>query len=201
MKRPDRSYAAACAARALLLVAFVLATLVGCALQPKHIGDTGDDGPGGPLPSSPDGIADARPRSEPLNPGANSPYSVLGRKYVPYQSLTPYRQRGIASWYGRKFHGKRTSSGERYDMYAMTAAHTILPIPSYARVTNLSNGRSVVVRINDRGPFHSDRIIDLSYAAAYKLGYVNAGSTHVEVEAILPRGSAAARGRQAPPPV
>jgi len=201
VKRPDRSYAAACAARALLLVAFALAAFVGCTLQPRHIGDTGDDGPGGPLPGNPDRIADARPRSEPLNPGANSPYSVLGRKYVPYQSLTPYRQRGIASWYGRKFHGKRTSSGERYDMYAMTAAHTILPIPSYARVTNLSNGRSVVVRVNDRGPFHSDRIIDLSYAAAYKLGYVNAGSTHVEVEAILPRSSAAARERRALRPV
>jgi rare lipoprotein A len=125
----------------------------------------------------------------------------LGRKYVPYQSLTPYRARGIASWYGRKFHGKPTSSGERYDMYAMTAAHTILPIPSYARVTNLSNGRSVVVRVNDRGPFHSERIIDLSYAAAYKLGYVNAGSASVEVEAILPRGSAAAREPRALRPV
>jgi peptidoglycan lytic transglycosylase len=188
-------------ALAFLLAAFVVIAFAGCTLQPKHLGDTGDDGPGGPLPSDPDRIADARPRSEPLNPGANNPYSILGRRYVPYQSLTPYRQRGIASWYGRKFHGKLTSSGERYDMYAMTAAHTILPIPSYARVTNLSNGRSVVVRVNDRGPFHSDRVIDLSYAAAYKLGYVNAGSTHVEVEAILPRSSAAARERRALPPV
>ena len=201
MKRPDRSYAAACAARAFLLVAFVVTALAGCNLEPRHIGDTRDDGPGGPLPSNPDRIADARPRSEPLNPGANSPYTILGRKYVPYQSLTPYRARGIASWYGRKFHGKPTSSGERYDMYAMTAAHTILPIPSYARVTNLSNGRSVVVRVNDRGPFHSERIIDLSYAAAYKLGYVNAGSASVEVEAILPRGSAAAREPRALRPV
>ncbi|HYU69983.1 MAG TPA: septal ring lytic transglycosylase RlpA family protein [Burkholderiales bacterium] len=201
MKRPDRSYAAACAARAFLLVAFVVTALAGCNLEPRHIGDTRDDGPGGPLPSNPDRIADARPRSEPLNPGANSPYTILGRKYVPYQSLTPYRARGIASWYGRKFHGKPTSSGERYDMYAMTAAHTILPIPSYARVTNLSNGRSVVVRVNDRGPFHSERIIDLSYAAAYKLGYVNAGSASVEVEAILPRGSAAARELRALRPV
>jgi len=201
VKRPDRSYAAACAARAFLLVAFVVTALAGCNLEPRHIGDTRDDGPGGPLPSNPDRIADARPRSEPLNPGANSPYTILGRKYVPYQSLTPYRARGIASWYGRKFHGKPTSSGERYDMYAMTAAHTILPIPSYARVTNLSNGRSVVVRVNDRGPFHSERIIDLSYAAAYKLGYVNAGSASVEVEAILPRGSAAARELRALRPV
>jgi rare lipoprotein A len=174
---------------ASFLVAFVTA-LAGCTLEPSRGGR--DDGPGVP-PGNLDRIADARPRSEPLNPGANSPYTALGRKYVPYQSLKPYRQRGIASWYGRKFHGRRTSSGERYDMYAMTAAHTILPIPSYARVPNLSNGRSVVVRVNDRGPFHSDRIIDLSYTAAYKLGFVNAGSAQVEVEAILPRGTAAAR--------
>jgi len=191
--RPERSYAAACAARAFLLAALVVTALAGCTLQPKHIGDGHqDDGPGGPLPADLDRIADARPRSEPLNPGANNPYTALGRKYVPYQSLRPYRQRGIASWYGRKFHGRRTSSGERYDMYAMTAAHTLLPIPSYVRVTNLSNGRSVVVRINDRGPFHAERIIDLSYAAAYKLGFVNTGSVQVEVEAILPQGSSAA---------
>ena len=174
-------------APAFLLAALVVTALAGCTLQPKHVGDRHqDDGPGGPLPADLDRIADARPRSEPLNPGANAPYAAFGRKYVPYQSLRPYRQRGLASWYGRRFHGKPTSSGERYDMYAMTAAHTILPIPSYARVTNLSNGRSVVVRINDRGPFHAERIIDLSYAAAYKLGFVNAGSVQVEVEAILP---------------
>ncbi len=177
-------------ALALLLVA--LAVLPGCTLEPRR-GGHNDDGPGAPLPSSPDRIADARPRSEPLNPGANSPYIALGRKYVPYQSLRAYRQRGLASWYGRKFHGRPTSSGERYDMYAMTAAHTILPIPSYARVTNLSNGRSIVVRVNDRGPFHPERIIDLSYAAAYKLGFASAGSVQVEVEAILPRSSAAPR--------
>ena len=195
MKRPalDRSYAAAFAARALLLVAFT--ALAGCTLEPSRGGR--DDGPGAP-PGNLDRIGDARPKSEPLNPGANSPYTVLGRKYVPYQSLKPYRQRGIASWYGRKFHGRRTSSGERYDMYAMTAAHTILPIPSYVRVTNLSNGHSVVVRVNDRGPFHAERIIDLSYTAAHKLGFVNAGSAQVEVEAILPRGTAAARE---PPPL
>jgi len=189
VKKPDRSYAAACAARASLLVAFT--ALAGCTLEPMRGGR--DDGPGAAPPGNLDRITDARPRSEPLNPGANSPYTALGRKYVPYQSLKPYRARGLASWYGRKFHGKPTSSGERYDMYAMTAAHTILPIPSYARVTNLSNGRSVVVRVNDRGPFHSERIIDLSYTAAYKLGFVNAGSAQVEVEAILPRGSPTAR--------
>jgi rare lipoprotein A len=161
--------------------------LAGCA---SHGGYYKDDGPGGPPPVDLDRLADAKPRREPLNPGANTPYTALGRKYVPYTALQPYRARGVASWYGRKFQGRRTASGERYDMYAMTGAHTVLPIPSYARVTNLANGRSVVVRINDRGPFHADRIIDLSYAAAYKLGYVNAGSAKVEVEAILPGKSA-----------
>ena len=165
------------------------AVLSGCA---SHGGYYKGDGPGGPPPVNLDKIADATPWAEPLNRGANTPYSALGRKYVPYTSLKAYRERGVATWYGRKFQGKRTASGERYDMYAMSAAHTILPIPSYARVTNLANGRSVVVRINDRGPFHADRIIDLSYAAAYKLGYVGAGSAKVEVEAILPGKSAAA---------
>ena len=178
---------------AALLVSFI--ALAGCTLEPSRGGR--NDGPGTP-PGNLDRIADARPRSEPLNPGANNPYIALGRKYVPYQSHKPYRQRGTASWYGRKFHGRLTSSGERYDMYAMTAAHTILPIPSYVKVTNLSNGKSVVVRVNDRGPFHSERIIDLSYTAAYKLGFVGAGSAQVEVEAILPRGSAAAREPPAP---
>jgi rare lipoprotein A len=165
------------------------AVLSGCA---SHGGYYKGDGPGGKPPVNLDKLADATPRAEPLNAGANTPYTALGRKYVPYTSLQPYRQRGVATWYGRKFQGKKTASGERYDMYGMTAAHTVLAIPSYARVTNLANGRSVVVRINDRGPFHADRIIDLSYAAAYKLGYVGAGSAKVEVEAILPGKSAAA---------
>lgn len=169
------------------LVAFA-ALLSGCATHGG--GYYKGDGPGGPPPVDLDKVADAKPRVEPLNPGANTPYTALGRKYTPYTSLRPYRARGVASWYGRKFQGKRTASGERYDMYAMSAAHTILPIPSYARVTNLANGRSVVVRINDRGPFHSDRLIDLSYAAAYRLGYATAGSATVEVEAILPGKSA-----------
>jgi rare lipoprotein A len=121
-----------------------------------------------------------------LRLASNRPYSVFGRDYVPQTSLQPFRQRGVASWYGRKFHGQRTSSGEPYDMYAMTAAHATLPIPSYARVTSLANGRSVIVRINDRGPFHSGRLIDLSYAAAYRLGYAGAGSARVGVEASLP---------------
>ena len=116
----------------------------------------------------------------------------FGKRYVPLTRVGPFQQKGIASWYGRRFHGNPTSSGEPYDMYKMTAAHPILPIPSFARVTNISNGRSVVVRINDRGPFHSNRIIDLSYAAAYKLGYVAAGSTRVLVEQIVPGGVASA---------
>lgn len=166
-----------------------LSFLAACGGEPRRGGYYQDDGPGDRPPADLDRIADARPRLEPLSSRANEPYTALGRRYVPYRSLHPYRQRGIASWYGRQFHGRRTSSGERYDMYAMTAAHTILPIPSYARVTNLSNGRSVVVRINDRGPFHRDRIIDLSYAAAHKLGYAVAGSARVEVEALLPERS------------
>jgi len=174
------------------IAAFALAALLaGCGSEPRRGGYYQNDGPGGAPPVDLDRIADAKPRIEPLHPRANEAYAVLGRRYAPYRSLHPYRERGIASWYGRQFHGKLTSSGERYDMYAMTAAHTILPIPSYARVTNLANGRSVVVRINDRGPFHRDRIIDLSYAAAYKLGYVKAGSARVEVEAILPERSSA----------
>ena len=180
--------------RATLASLALTAGLSGCGGQPTRSAYYKDDGPGGPPPYGLDRIADARPRVEPLNRGANEPYVALGRKYVPYTSLKAYRQRGIATWYGRRFHGKRTASGERYDMYAMTAAHTILPIPSYARVTNLGNGRSIIVRINDRGPFHADRIIDLSYAAAYKLGYAAAGSARVEVEAILP-GKTSALGR------
>jgi len=145
-----------------------------------------DDGPGDNPPADLDAIPDAVPRDEPLHRFANNPYSVLGRDYAPLRARVPYRAGGIASWYGRKFHGQRTSSGETYDMYGMTAAHPTLPIPSYARVTNPANGRSVVVRINDRGPFHSGRVIDLSYTAAWKLGYADRGSTLVEVESVVP---------------
>ena len=145
-----------------------------------------DDGPGANPPPDLTAVPDAVPRAEPLHRFANRPYQVFGKDYVPVSALAPFRQSGIGSWYGRRFHGAPTSSGEPYDMYAMTAAHPTLPIPSYARVTNLANGRSVVVRINDRGPFHSDRIIDLSYTAAWKLGYAEAGSTRLEVESLLP---------------
>jgi rare lipoprotein A len=153
---------------------------------PRGGGFYQDDGPADSVPGNLEAIPDAEPRLEPLHRFANRPYTVLGRDYVPAQQLVPYKARGIASWYGRKFHGQRTSSGEPYDMFAMTAAHPTLPIPSYARVTNLANGKSVVVRVNDRGPFLHDRLIDLSYAAAWKLGYVDGGSAMVEVESILP---------------
>lgn len=131
------------------------------------------------------GVPDAVPRWEPLSRGGNkSPYTVWGKQYYVLASAQGYREQGIASWYGKKFHGHLTSNGEIYDMYGMSAAHRSLPLPSFARVTNLENGRSVIVRVNDRGPFHSDRLIDLSYAAAKKLGYVEKGTARVEVEAI-----------------
>ncbi len=152
----------------------------------KFGGGYKDDGPGDGPAVDPDMIPDAVPKPEPLHRFANNPYSVFGRDYVPLRELKPYKGRGIGSWYGRRYHGQKTSSGEIYDMYAMTAAHPILPIPSYVRVTNPANGKSVVVRINDRGPFHAGREIDLSWTAAYKLGYTGQGSTLVEVESILP---------------
>lgn len=145
-----------------------------------------DDGPGLMPPPDMAAIPDAMPKVERLHRFANRPYQVFGKDYVPATTPAPFRQTGVGSWYGRRFHGAPTSSGEPYDMYAMSAAHPTLPIPSYARVTNLANGRSVVVRINDRGPFHSNRIIDLSYTAAWKLGYVQSGSARVEVQALLP---------------
>ena len=119
--------------------------------------------------------------------GNKSPYVVFGKRYTVLPDSVGFHQRGNASWYGTKFHGRRTSNGEVYNMYAMTAAHKTLPIPSYVKVTNLKNKRSVIVRVNDRGPFHSDRIIDLSYAAARKLDYVKAGVAPVIVEDVTPR--------------
>ncbi len=145
-----------------------------------------DDGPGDDIPDNLDDIPDAVPRLEPIRAANSRPYTVLGKTYVPYTSLRTYKERGVASWYGKKFHGEKTSIGEPYNMYAMTAAHTLLALPSYVRVTNLSNGRSVVVRVTDRGPFHAGRIIDLSYTAAWKLGLIGDGSGKVEVEAIIP---------------
>ena len=144
-----------------------------------------DDGPGDNVPPNLEATPDAVPTDDPpLRSAANRPYVVFGKTYAPLTSVASFRQRGTGSWYGRKFHGQKTSSGDPYDMFAMSAAHPTLPLPSYVRVTNVGNGRSVVVKVNDRGPFHSDRIIDLSYTAALKLGYVAQGSAVLEVERV-----------------
>jgi len=166
-------------------LAGLLLALGGCGSTPKG-GYYKDDGPHERPPANLDRVADAVARTEPLHKFANRPYKALGKEYVPMTSVQPFRQRGLASWYGKRYHGQKTSSGETYDMYAMTAAHPTLPIPSYARVTHVANGKSVVVRINDRGPFRAERIIDLSYVAAHKLGFIQAGQARVEVEAIVP---------------
>ena len=174
----------------------VIAALSGCASKPVAQGQAAgatrpgayykDDGPAALTPSNLDQIPNAQPRDEPLHRFANRPYNVFGVDYKPLTTLTSLRQRGIASWYGRKFHGQKTASGEIYNMFAMTAAHPTAPLPSFARVIHVRSGRSVVVRINDRGPFHPGRIIDLSYAAAYRLGFTQSGSAEVELELLQP---------------
>ena len=146
-----------------------------------------DDGPPELEPESLD-LSDAVPRFEPINPKRNRPYTVFGQTFSPMRELAPYRERGFASWYGRRYHGNATASGEIYDMFQMTAAHRTLPLPSYARVTRADDGRSAIVRINDRGPFLYGRLIDLSYAAAKKLGVVESGTAEIIVESILPDG-------------
>ena len=162
----------------------------GCTVRAPDI-ITKDGPPSGPIDIS--NIPDAVPRAEPRSRYGNpSSYVVNGKRYSVMASNQGYEERGIASWYGSKFHGRRTSSGETYNMYGMTAAHKTLPLPTYARVTNLRNGRSIVVKINDRGPFHDNRIIDLSYTAASKLDILRQGTGLVEVTALNP-------GRQAPP--
>jgi rare lipoprotein A len=179
----------------LLLLAAVLA---GCASGPQRSGSapasttpttrpaSSSDRDGAEANPPPDlaQVPDAEPRLEPIRSGGpNKPYAVLGRDYTPITKDAPFTERGIASWYGRKFHGRRTASGEVYNMYAMTAAHPTLPIPSYARVRNPANGREVVLRINDRGPFHAGRIVDLSYTAALKLDLLR-GVGPVELQRI-----------------
>ena len=186
----------------ILAVSLIVA---GCGSAPKKSGGYYlNDGPGGRPPVDLDRVPDASPRAEPIKQATTRPYTVNGRTYRPFAVHRPYKARGMASWYGKRYHGEQTATGETYDMYAMTAAHTVLPLPSYAKVTNLGNGRSVIVRVNDRGPFLSKRIIDVSYAAAYKLGFVDDGSTMVEVEAILPEemtvSSAPITAVTAPPP-
>ncbi len=147
------------------------------------------DGPGADAPVNLDNIPDAVPKAEVLHRYANRPYNALGKTYTPLEAPGNYKEQGIASWYGKKFHGQRTSIGEVYDMYGMTAAHPVLPIPSYARITNVATKKSVIVRVNDRGPFLHERIIDLSYTAAYKLGIVSNGMAEVVVESIAVDGS------------
>ena len=185
--------------RVYFLILLLLSMLTGCASGPslknesvsvppkKGGGYYLDDGPGDRPPENMDAIPDAIPKVEPFNVRANQPYIALDNKYTPMTSFYPYKEKGIASWYGKRYHGKKTSVGEFYDMYSMTGAHTTLPIPCYVRVTNTENGKSVIVRINDRGPFKKDRVIDLSFAAAYKLRLSDKGSGPVEVELIDPR--------------
>ncbi|OXS15228.1 septal ring lytic transglycosylase RlpA [Zobellella denitrificans] len=135
-------------------------------------------------PPNLDHVKDAVPRYEPYSRQGNKDYNVWGQDYVVWRDVENYKDEGLASWYGSKFHGYHTSNGEVYDMYTMTAAHKHLPLPSFVRVTNTSNGKQVVVRVNDRGPFHEGRVIDLSYAAAYKLGMLETGTAPVKVELI-----------------
>ncbi|MBV1786724.1 septal ring lytic transglycosylase RlpA family protein [Marinobacterium sp. D7] len=168
-----------------------ISVLVGCSSKGKQEENAGrysmkhDRYPDRPVDVS--AVPDAVPRYEPKSRGGNkSPYRVLGQSYYVLDSAKGYRERGTASWYGEKFHGHLTSNGETYDMYKMSAAHKSLPLPTFARVTNLDNGRQVIVRVNDRGPFHDDRLIDLSYAAASRLEMLGKGTARVEVEAIDP---------------
>jgi len=163
--------------RWLPAAALAAAVVVGCGGGP----------PRKPLPVDPAAVPDAVPRAEPRATRGNPPfYEVFGQRYVVLPTADGYVERGVASWYGPGFHGESTSSGEPYDMYAMTAAHKTLPLPAYVQVTNLQNGRSIVVRVNDRGPFKDNRIIDLSYVAATKLDIVRDGTAMVEVRAVGP---------------
>jgi rare lipoprotein A len=169
-----------------LLLIPMLMLLSACGTLTRPGGYYEDDGPEASPPADIANIPDAVPKAEPRSASGNKPYSVYGVTYTPLADTSGYRERGVASWYGKKFHGRRTSSGEPYDMYAMTAAHKTLPLPSYVRVRNLQNDRSVVVRVNDRGPFLHNRLIDLSYAAAARLGILGTGTGVVEVEAVGP---------------
>ncbi len=171
--------------------------LAGCATSPpfrtKH--PTPTLPPPSPIPAEIEKIPDPVPRNEPRSARGNPPfYNVLGKRYFVLDTPEGYSERGVASWYGPGFHAASTSNGERYDMYAMTAAHKTLPLPAYVQVTNLSNGKHVIVRVNDRGPFKEGRIIDLSYTAAAKLDMIKAGTTFVEVRALT------AMQKASPPP-
>ncbi len=171
--------------------------LSGCASGPRGAGGIGRDGPDAKPPAGLGQVPDAEPRIEAIrgNGGTSKPYVVLGRSYLPITDDRPLRETGLASWYGRKFHGQPNARGEPYDMYAMTAAHKTLPLPSYVRVRNPANGREAIVRVNDRGPFHDDRVIDLSYTAALKLDLLR-GVAPVEIERITNTDIAAGTWRR-----
>ncbi len=176
----------------------LLALVLAACGTPQRGGYYQNDGPPDRAPSDIAAIPDAVPKIEPLLARANRPYVALGRSYTPLTTDVEFRERGVASWYGKQFHGNRTASGEIYDMFAMSAAHPTLPLPSYLRVTTVRTRQSVIVRVNDRGPFKSDRIIDLSYAAASKLRFVAAGVEQVEVERITHWQIASGEWRAAP---
>lgn len=174
------------AGRRLPLLSPLLALLFAsaCSFAPKKEPSPAPTGRAADLARTPDAVPRVEPRSK---YGNMKTYEVFGKRYYVLRSSKGFKQKGIASWYGKKFHGRKTSSGEIYDMYAMTAAHKTLPLPTYVEVKNLNNGKKAVVRVNDRGPFHDNRIIDLSYTAALKLGLAQAGTGLVEVRAIDPR--------------
>ncbi len=183
MKRGDT----ACFPGAVLRIGLLalLAAMAGCVSTPRPSGPVAGPAPSPEPPPDLASIPEAVPRAEPRSARGNPPfYTVFGQRYFVLDTAQDYVERGVASWYGPGFHAATTSNGERYDMYAMTAAHKSLPLPSYVQVTNLRNGRSVVVRVNDRGPFKDGRIIDLSYTAAARLDMVKDGTTFVEVRAI-----------------
>jgi rare lipoprotein A len=191
---------------ALVLLCGTL-TLGACSLGPRHappVAPPPAPPPASvaPVPGNADSVPDAVPRQEPRSAHGNPPfYDVLGQRYFVLAAADGYSERGVASWYGPTFHGGNTSSGEQYDMYGMSAAHKTLPLPTYVRVTNLRNGKSVVVRVNDRGPFVANRLIDLSYTAAAKLDMLREGTTLVEVRALTPGvPDELTRATQSPPP-
>jgi len=181
----------------LAAITALVTSLIGCSSSPFQRGDGAPN-----VHVNVDAIPNPVPRHEPVSRYGNpDTYTVLGKSYKTLKSNKGFVERGIASWYGTKFHGRRTSSGESYNMYAMTAAHKTLPLPTYVEVTNLDNGRQIIVKVNDRGPFHEGRIIDLSYAAAIKLGTNKAGTGRVEIRAIDPSNPNAHRNKQTSPAV
>ncbi len=183
-----------------ILVIWLLVLVIGACSAPVRRGDWEQDR-APPDRVSAANIRDAVPRADPIRKSGNkSPYTVNGVTYQVMEDATGYNERGIASWYGQKFHGRKTSNGEIFDAFGVTAAHRSLPIPSYVRVTNLENQRQLVVRVNDRGPFHADRVIDLSYAAAKKLGFADLGTASVQLELIPVPGVKDLRTADAGPP-